>query len=109
MRATVGSRAAVSSIKPTAGSKTATTGIKRTSIPAASPPRNTSITPKRVAMRPSLGITNWVSQLIAIGFTLGALAIAAWIVWTLFLGNEFNPQEFLPSSNSSKESIGTLS
>jgi hypothetical protein len=108
MRTTVGSRSAVGSTKPISGSKTATTGIKRTSIPATSPTRNTSITPKRAAMRPSLGITSWVSQLIAIGFTLGALAIAAWIVWTLFLGNEFNPQQLLPSSNSSEETTKTF-
>jgi hypothetical protein len=113
MRATVGTKAAVSSVKSmtgskTTGSKTATTGIKRTPIPSASSTRNTSIAPKRAAMRPSLGITSWVSQLIAIGFTLGALAIAAWIVWTLFLGNEFNPQQILPSSNSSEETTKTF-
>lgn len=110
MRTTVGSRSAVGGLtKPTSGSKTATTGIKRTSIPAASPTRNTSITPKRSLTRPSFGISGLVSQLIAIGFTLGALAIVAWIVWTLFLGNEFNPQQILPSSNSSEQSTRTFS
>ncbi|MBD1998819.1 hypothetical protein H6G00_19705 [Leptolyngbya sp. FACHB-541] len=109
LRAKVGTKTAVGSTKPVTSSKTATTGIKKTSIPAASPTHNTSITPKRALMRPSLGISGLVSQLIAIGFTLGALAVVAWIVWTLFLGKEFNPQQIIPFSNSSEQTTGTFS
>lgn len=105
MRATVGTRAAVGSTKPISGLKTPTTGIGRTSAPATSQSRKTSIKSRKASVRPSFSISSWVSQLIAIGFTLGALAIAAWIVWTLFLGNEFNPRQILPSSNLSEQPV----
>jgi hypothetical protein len=109
MRTIVGTRSGVSATQPTSSLKSAGTRSASTRLGAAggrtsptSPSHNTATKPKKVLIRPSFSISNWVSQLIAIGFTLGALAIAAWIVWTLFLGNEFNPQEFLPSSNSSE-------